>query len=279
MNGFFFAVSELLASSAGQVSALLVNLGPKIIFAAALIGAGWIIASLARALTSKILKALGFNIFAEKTGIENFLKKGGVKRTPAFIAGNIIYWIIILNVFIGASEVFEAELGTGILEDIIIYIPRLAAVALIMALGIIGARFISRIASAGARMAGSPLSSAAGALAGYAAAAFALLLALNHLNIPEPLFTHISIIVTAVIPLFLMLLILTGGRNLVASLLSSRYISREFSPGDKIRFRNLRGEVIFTGPVYMKVKTETGSALIPNFKLASETVQKIETGS
>ncbi len=270
MNEFIKVLNGLISASASQISGILTGFAPKIIFALAVILTGWLLAAVIRKIISIILKALGFNVFAEKVGLESFLKRGGVKKSPSFTIGTIFYWIIVLNAFIAAADVFQTGLATGLLEQIFITLPKIFAFIIILSLGIIVGKFISKIISGTVKISGLPFNNVAGALAGYSVVALSFLLALDYMNIARFVFVQISIIIIAIIPVFILLLILTGGRDIVANILSFPCIKKELKIGDIIELYDESGEIVAIGPVFLKLKKDNKFILIPNSKIVGE---------
>lgn len=57
--------------------------------------AGWLVARLARSLVAKTLLLLRFDEAAERSGIDDFLVRGGVRLTARSILAALVYWTLL----------------------------------------------------------------------------------------------------------------------------------------------------------------------------------------
>src|SRR4030065_503252 len=70
---------------------------PKLILAIVILIAGWLLAKSVRFVMIRGLKAVNFNVLADRAGIDNFLKQGGIKSDTVGILGVLAYWFVILE--------------------------------------------------------------------------------------------------------------------------------------------------------------------------------------
>ena len=96
-------------------------------------------------LSVKGLKLIRFNYLTEKSGIEKFLEKGGVKVSSIDIIGTLIYWIIMLVVILATLNSLKLTAASTLFNQIMLYIPNIIVAILILVIGIYFARMVSQI--------------------------------------------------------------------------------------------------------------------------------------
>ena len=72
------------------VRAFLAQVGvflPRVMLALLVLGAGWLVAKLARLAIEKALRAINFHVLTERAGIDGFLRQGGMQTDSVSIFG------------------------------------------------------------------------------------------------------------------------------------------------------------------------------------------------
>ncbi len=85
---------------------------PQIIASFVLLIVGWLAAKLLRKLALRVLKFLRIDVAAEKSGIDNFLVKGGVRYTTTIVA-NLIYWFVLFTVMLPLLNSLGLQTAAG----------------------------------------------------------------------------------------------------------------------------------------------------------------------
>ncbi|NLB35075.1 MAG: mechanosensitive ion channel [Elusimicrobia bacterium] len=276
MDRFVEIFNRLVADSAKQVSDFVLGFGPKIVFAVLILLLGWLLAMLAKKIVAKLLKAIGFNVFSEKIGVQKFMEKGGIVKPPSLIAAVIVYWIVIFNTLMLVSEVLNIETPARFFNDLLSYMPSLGVVFIIIILGVITAKFASKFTTKATKLAGLPFSKFIGSMAGYIFVGLSILLSFEYLNISKSVSIQFSIIILGMIPLTIALFLIIGGKDTVSSILASRYVKNELSPGDMIEIENISGEVVSVGLISTKISHNNYHILIPNYRFLTEILKKTE---
>lgn len=68
---------------------------PRVGLALLLLAAGWLAARAARRLTERALLVLRFDEAAERSGVDDFLVRGGVRLTARSILAGLVYWTLL----------------------------------------------------------------------------------------------------------------------------------------------------------------------------------------
>ena len=133
---------ESLRSFWGEISVAL----PRIIGAVLLLTIGWIIAKIIRKATIKILRLVKVDVLAEKSGIEDFLLRGGVKYTTVTILANLVYWSIMFTVTLAVLNSLGLQSAAELFNQIILYIPNVFVAVLVLIFGTLFAKLSKGIA-------------------------------------------------------------------------------------------------------------------------------------
>jgi hypothetical protein len=156
---------------------------PKILGAIVILIIGWIIAKIIKTLIVRVLKLLRLEYLTEKSGIDKFLKDGGVKLTSVEILGSLVYWLIMLIVLLAAFNSLGLSVASDLFRQIILYIPNVFVAVAILIIGLFLANFISEILLTYLKNVGVQKSEVMSQISYYAVIIFAVLIALDQLNI------------------------------------------------------------------------------------------------
>lgn len=137
-------------ASAAKIIAFIPNLVAAVLI---LIG-GYFFAKLCRLLAIKLFEVTRFDVAAEKAGIDEVLTKAEITQTPAELMGGLVYWAVILIISMIAINALGLEVASQLLNEVILYIPRVVAAILIFVLGLFLASLISGIVKVSAANAG-----------------------------------------------------------------------------------------------------------------------------
>lgn len=117
---------------------------------------GWLAASVARFVVSRLLALLHFNQLCEKTGAGDFLRKGEVALSPSALAGRGLYWVMLIGVFLEAARLLDIGVATEFRHRVIAAIPAVLSAVLVLAVGLIVTAFLSGFVRTLTRNSGSP---------------------------------------------------------------------------------------------------------------------------
>src|SRR4051812_45207603 len=172
----------IFVALAGALNALLLFL-PRLLGALLILLVGWLLARAVEALVAKGLRAVRFNRVAGRAELDQFLERAGVRLDPASVVGKLAYWFLLLS-FVGAAfNAFGLTQVTAVINQVIAYLPNVAVALVVLLAGALLAQLAANLvrgASGTARL-GAP--DVLAALARAAVLGFAVLIALNQLQI------------------------------------------------------------------------------------------------
>lgn len=145
---------------------------------------GWIIARIIKNLVARILDILQIDSYAEKIGVGKILAKGGIKYGVSELIGVLCYWsVMLIALVIAVSAVNFNQQAAGLLNTIVLYIPKVISGIFILILGMFFASFVSSVVVTAAANAGVEQSNMLGRLAQFIIIIFTLDVALRQLQI------------------------------------------------------------------------------------------------
>ncbi|GAA4459574.1 hypothetical protein GCM10023189_33480 [Nibrella saemangeumensis] len=196
---------------------------PRLIGALLLLLIGWLIARAVRWGVEKLLKAIRFDNLTAKVGIDTFLRKGGIQHSSSHLFATMIYWILMLIVFEAFFNSLGLEIISGLLNDIILYVPNIIVAIVILVIGMYLADFVRGLVVAALRNA----NIAQADLIGLAVRALVIFLvfaiALSQLRIAEDIITSVVTLVLGAFCLALAIAFGFGARDWAADIVN-RYV-------------------------------------------------------
>ena len=127
---FLLQLSEVLPKLAGAVVVLIV---------------GWLVARIVRRLATRLLKLIRVDVLAEKSGIEDFLLRGGVRYTTVTLIASMVYWFILFIFALAALNSMGLSTAAEVLHKVILYIPNVVVAVLLLMFGTVFAKFIQGV--------------------------------------------------------------------------------------------------------------------------------------
>ncbi|VTU30624.1 mechanosensitive ion channel family protein [Variovorax sp. PBL-E5] len=168
------------------VRAFLIQIGafiPRLLFAAAVVVAGWLIAKVVRFAVVRMLRAINFHVLTERAGIDNFLRQGGMRSDTTGLFGVLAYWFVILAALLVAFNGLGLTYVTDLLGRVVWFVPNLFVALLILAFGAYFARFVGDAVTTYGRNANMQDGFVLGKLAQYAILVFVVLIALDQVKV------------------------------------------------------------------------------------------------
>ncbi|RMH37057.1 MAG: hypothetical protein D6690_04025 [Nitrospirae bacterium] len=247
---------------------------PKVFMAVLIVGGGWVIALLASKIVAKILRALGVDVIAERTGLVRFLERGGVHTRPSLLLGRGLYWVILFSALIMAFYAVEFRAGAELLERALRYIPRILVALAILALGVFLANFLGEFVRRSAQIADLPFASWLGYLTRFGVLLVSAVTAWEQLALAVTRFLEFLLGALLVASLLGILVFLIVGKDVIVGMLMGQAIRRELRPGDRILVDDLAGEIVSIDLVTTKLAVDDHLVYIPNARLARTIIRK-----
>lgn len=217
---------NIVAAVTGAWNAFATKVGaflPDLFAAIIILFVGWVGCNIAKRIVVRVLKVCRFDLLAEKSGIDQALKRGGVQQNTSEILGLLIFWFLFLIVIVAALDTLGLPGVSETMNTIFLYFPRVVAALVVLILGLYLANFIETLARTSCANAGLQQADAIGLVAYYATVIFVVAAILHILQIAGEIVLWAFISVFGAICLALAIAFGLGGRDVAA-----RYLEKWF---------------------------------------------------
>ena len=201
------------------VRAFLAQIGqflPRLLLAVLVLVGGWLLAKVARFAVARTLRAVNFNVLTERSGLDGFLRQGGVRSDTSAVFGALVYWLVLLAALIIAFNGLGLTYITDLLGRVAWFVPRVLVALVILAFGSYFARFVGGTVAAWGRSIKLPDAPLLAKAAQYAIQVFVVLIALDHLDIGGSIVQYSFLILLAGVVFAIALAFGLGGRDWAA---------------------------------------------------------------
>ena len=214
--------TDPLAITFSELFADWVAVLPGIVVALVLVVLGWLIGMGVGSLVARVVGALRVDDALRSAKVNQVVERAGFRFSSGAFLGGLVKWFIIAVFFMVALNMLQLGPVTAFLNHIVFfYLPQVIVAVLILLIGALLADFAGRLAVGAASAAdiGSPYFM--GSVARWAIWIFAILAALDQLNVAPALVETLFMGIIAALSIALGLSFGLGGRDAAA-----RYIDR-----------------------------------------------------
>jgi hypothetical protein len=172
---------------------------PTWVQALPLLFGGWLLATVLRLLVSGLLGLIGLDRAGERSGINEFLRKGMVNYMPSKLGGVMVFWIVLGGVFVKVAQMLDVGIVKVLSTRLGEVIPGIIVATLIGILGIVIVAFLGNFTSTLARNAGFPHANLVGRVIKWVGTILVCLIAFEQVSIGKTLLSPlVQILVGAV---------------------------------------------------------------------------------
>lgn len=142
---------------------------------------GWIIAKIIKTIVTKVLRVI--DGYSDRIGLDGILAKGGITYSFSELIGAISYWSVLLITIAIAVSAMGLTAAADLLNKIIFYVPNVITAIFIVILGLFMATLLRNIVQTATANAGLSQSKLLSKTVEVIVIVFAVILALEQLNI------------------------------------------------------------------------------------------------
>ncbi|MCB5184291.1 hypothetical protein LG201_03635 [Methylobacillus gramineus] len=217
---------DIFLTSLNQFWTQVVTFFPKLLAVIVILAFGWLCAKVACLGVKRVLELTQFDKFADRSGLEAFLKHGDFDLTLSGVISQVVYWLVILLFVITGANTLGLNEVAHMLNNLANYLPKIIVAILVLIFGTLLARFVNRLVFAWLH--GMKYESAlkVSTTAEYGIQIFALFVALEQLDIGTQLLTALFVIVFGAIFLALAIAFGLGGKERAAKLIEEMQSKR-----------------------------------------------------
>lgn len=249
---------------------------PNLVAALALLFLGWLVARLLRRLTLRF--GHGINALLLRYGRHTDSDRPAHLGAPVLnLAGNVVFWLVILLVIALAARVAQLDLFTDWLDRVSAFVPTLVVGALIVLAGFLAGMLARDVVAAAMRSAGSQQGDRFGLVAQGAIFLAALVIGLDQIGIDVLFLTLLFALAAGGVFLSLALAFGLGAGAFVGNLLGANQAQRSIHPGETVRVGEHEGQVLEFTASAVVLATERGRLVIPGKVFQDEAVLVVAT--
>ena len=247
------AIINALANTLNQVVAFI----PRLVGFLLILFIGWIIAALIAKGITYLLRRVGFDRWGERIGLARFEQNMGIRLDSAGVLGKVVFWFIFLIFLVPAVDALGVPAVSNLLYGIIAYLPNVFVAILVLILGALLATFVADLIRGFAGSAHTRNANVLATIARYAVFAFAVLIALEQLNIAPALINELFGGVALALALAFGLAFGLGGRETAQRMLNQTesIVRPMVSDGNASSSLNQSTAPTLAGPAPVQTKT------------------------
>jgi hypothetical protein len=161
---------------------------PDIVAAILILIVGFIVAGILKKVVMVLAQRLQIDSVVKAAGAGEIVEKTGYKLNVGLFLGTIVKWFVLIVFFIFALDVLNLNQATVLLSEVVLgYLPRVLVATIILFGAVIVAQFLEKVVLAAATSANFRSAALLSKFSKYAVIAFAILAALNELQIATEL--------------------------------------------------------------------------------------------
>ncbi len=253
---FFAGVTEIT----GQIMAYL----PRVLAAIAILFAGWLIAKLIRMLSEHVIS--GLDRFWHKAVLRSGLEQLQPRYPPAKIAGEILFWLIILLFITLAAQILGLGVFVDWLTKVVAYLPVFLAGLLIVLAGFIVSSLVRDLVAATAISAGMSQGDLLGRAAQVVILLTSIILGIDQIGIDVMFLAVVMGIILAATLGAVALAFGFGARTHASNIIAAHQLQHIYKPGERIQIGDISGKIIEITATRVVIDSAEGRINIPASK-------------
>ena len=174
---------------------------------------GIILGRVLNALFLRIFRAIGLDKFAEKSGVVDLIRKGGIKDSVSVLLAKLVRWVTVIIFAIIALRALEIPTIEGLFAKFLLYLPNVFISAVILLFGYLLGNFFGRAALIASVNAGIRVAGVIGRFVKFTVFLLAATMALEQLGIGKETIVIAFAIIFGGVVLALALALGLGGRD------------------------------------------------------------------
>ncbi len=234
---------------------------PRVLVAAGLLLAGWLLARGLRALTHRVMPRL-FRLVPSES-FRRGLKTSGMERGLIDAVGGIVFWLMILLCIAVGTEVLGLPVVGMLASGMARYLPSILAAVLIVIIGIVMGNIARTTVATASTSAGLPYGDLPGRVAQVVILLIAAVVAIDQVGINSTFIVVLIAIFLATTLGGLAMAFGLGARGTVSNLLAAHYLLQHYQVGQRIRVGAVEGRIIEITNVAVLLETPAGRTLVP----------------
>lgn len=196
---------------------------PTVLGALVVVLAGWILSRFAAMAIARTLRFVGFEKITEKSGVNRFLQRAGSEWNGSHAVGELCKWVLRLMTIQIAASILNMPQINEVIQNVIMFTPRLFVALVIMASGMMFGNFLSKAVRGSATEMGLSNPNFLSGLVYYSVLGFSVIATLSHLEIAPAIINSLFIGLVSMVGLAFGLAFGLGGKEVAAEITREWY--------------------------------------------------------
>ena len=259
------SVRNALERVSGRAAELLPDALPVV----GLLLAGWLLASVLRYVSRRLVLLFLSRVRTRSRLIEGLHASRFREEAPGIIAA-FVYWIVLLMFLAAAMERLALPVVTALLARVAYYLPNVLLAVLLAFIGLGAGSLANRWIVSAAEAVGVRYATTLGRSAQAAIVIVALTVGIQQVGIDSSVFIVMIAIVLGTTLGGVALAFGMGSSPVVSNIMSSYYAAKAFRVGDVVRVAGVEGTVREINPTSIVLDCEEGKVHLPARKYCEE---------
>ena len=212
-----------LTASLTTALSLFLSAIPRVIGFLVILIIGWLIAGALAAAVAAVLRAIKFNDLAQRSGLQGFVNKMGLKTDASGFLANIVKWFVRLIVLVVAFDALGLPAVSQVLQQFLLWIPNLVVAVVVLVIAGLAADALGNLVRGATAQAGFDNPDVVANIARIAVWAFGIVVAVNQIGIAQALVNTLFMGFVGALALAAALAFGLGGRETAGQIVDNWY--------------------------------------------------------
>lgn len=247
---------------------------PRLLTAAVVIIAGWLIARLLKAVMSRVVKGLD-NLW-HKYIVRKEFAEVQKRYPPTIVIGEVVFWFLMLLFASLAADVLGLTVFVSWISQVVSFFPVLIAGVVIIVAGTILSSIMRDFVAGAAISAGAGQAELLGRVTQVIILLTAIVIGIDQMGIE---ITFLSVMAAIILSATLGAVALAfgfGAKKHVANIIAGHNVRKRYRTGDSIRIREIEGKIIRMESSCLVIDTAEGEVSVPASIFDSESAYLIK---
>ena len=219
INGWGAALTTSLATALS----LFLGAIPRIIGFLVILVIGWLIAGLLASAVAALLRAVKFNVLAQRSGLQGFIHNMGLRTDPSGLLADIVKWFVRLIVLVVAFDALGLPAVSAVLQQFLLWIPNLIVAMVILVIAGLAANALGDLVRGATAQGGFSNPDLLATITRVAVWAFGIVVAVNQIGVAQTLVNTLFMGFIGALALAAGLAFGLGGRDTAGQIVDSWY--------------------------------------------------------
>ncbi len=268
--------TELMIGSLSAFGEKFMGTLPMIFGAIAILIIGWLLAKLISTGVRKLLEALPFDEFADKVQVSEFLGRANVKARPSALIGKFVYWLLLLLVFMTASDALGWSAVTREISNLIGYLPQLFVAVVFFIIGTYIATFVRDLIKGATSSLGISTGNILSMAVFYFLMVLVTLTALDQAGLDTSIITSNLMLIFGAVLAAAAVSYALASKSIMENIIAGYFSRKTFTKGQEIEVQGVKGKIIDMNATSVTVENGSGDRVVipSNQLITSQTTIK-----